>query len=71
MQAEFARPIGSQQKHRQSYREVGLTPRICMAPEYNGSVLVRRIPQNIVQLYCEAVEMANVKWTEVGVEGII
>lgn len=38
----------------------GLTPRICVAPEYHGLVFVGRITQNLVQLNRESVEVAYV-----------
>lgn len=42
-----------------------------MAPENNGPVLVVGVAQNLVQLNGEAVEVANVEWAEVGVEGVV
>ena len=48
-----------------------LTPRICVAPEYNRSVFVVGMAQYIVQEHGESVQVADMQWTKVGVEGII
>jgi hypothetical protein len=37
-----------------------LTPRIRLAPEYNGSVLIFWRPQDVMELHSKAVQVANV-----------
>ena len=46
-------------------------PGICSAPEYHRSVIVRRITQDLVELDCESVQVADMQWTEVVVECIV
>lgn len=52
-------------------RAYELTPRVGAAPEHNGPVFVVWVAQDLVQLNGETVEVANVEWAEVGVEGIV
>ena len=48
-----------------------LTPRVGIAPENNGTVLVGWVAQYFVELHGEAVEMADVQWAEVAMERIV
>ena len=70
--------------YRQSWRDLGmlmsapertgrsvLTPRVGTAPEDYWAVLVCGVSQHLVQLHGEPVEVANVKWAKVAMEGIV
>jgi hypothetical protein len=48
-----------------------LTPRVGAAPEDDSAVLVGWVAQNFMQLNSEAVEVTNVQWAEVTMEGIV
>lgn len=48
-----------------------LTPRVSAAPEDDGAVLVGWVAENLVQLYREPVEVANVQWAKVAVKGVV
>ena len=47
------------------------TPRVGVAPEDDGSVLVLWVAENLMQQDGKSVEVANVQWTKVGVEGVV
>jgi hypothetical protein len=48
-----------------------LTPSICLAPENNRLVLVFGRTENIMELDSKPIEMTDVQWSEVVVEGIV
>jgi hypothetical protein len=48
-----------------------LTPRISLTPEYNWSVLVFWRTQNIMELHSKAVQVSNVQWSKIVMEGIV
>ena len=50
---------------------VGPAPRVGSAPEDDGSIVVGRVAEDLVELHCESVEVADVQWAEVGVEGVV
>jgi hypothetical protein len=50
---------------------IGPTPRICSAPEYNCSVVVGWVAEDVMEVNSKPVEMTDVQWTEIGVEGIV
>lgn len=52
-------------------RLLRLTPRVRTAPEDYCAVLVRRVAQHLVQLYSKTVQVANVEWAEVAMEGVV
>lgn len=47
------------------------TSRIGMTPEHNGAILIVWMSQYFVELDGEAIQMADVQWTKVGVESIV
>ena len=48
-----------------------LTPRVGAAPEDDSAVLVGWVSQNLMQLHSESVEVTNVQWAKVAVEGVV
>lgn len=73
MHAAFARPVRSLASSFGAVSEGNtiLTSRVCMAPKHNGSGVIIGMPKNFVKLHSEAVEMADVQWTKVGVESVV
>ena len=45
--------------------------RVGPAPEDNSAIIVHRIREYLVQLNCESVQVANVKWAEVRMEAVV
>jgi hypothetical protein len=70
MQAAFARP-----RHVNTWIRLGmrgvLTPRVGVAPEDDGPVLIRGVSQDLVKLHRESVQVANVQRAEVAMECIV
>jgi hypothetical protein len=48
-----------------------LTPRIGLAPKNHRPVLVFRRPEDIMELYSEAVQVSDVQWPKIMVESIV
>jgi hypothetical protein len=59
--------MGAQKRQRWSV----LTPRVGAAPEDDCAVLIGGIAENFMQLNSEAVEVTNVQWAKVTVEGVV
>jgi hypothetical protein len=70
MQAAFARPDVVSWARGECFEDA-LTPRVCATPEDDCAVFICGIAQNLVQLYCEAVQVTNVQRAKVAMEGIV
>lgn len=50
---------------------IGATPGVGFTPEHDGTVTVGWIAEDFVEQDREAVEVANVQWAKVVVEGVV
>ena len=50
---------------------VRLTPRVRVTPEDDSPFFIGGITQHLVQLHSEPVQMTNVEWAEVAMEGVV
>lgn len=46
-------------------------PRVRLAPEHNGSIVIFWVAKDFVKMDCESIEMTDMEGPEVGVEGIV
>ena len=50
---------------------VGATSRVSMAPEDDGTIILVFVAKDVVKFHGKAIEMPDVKGTEVGAEGVV